>query len=348
NQNRRNLKALKEQLSIADMSFRKKLIELIARTQSAYYDLAFALENEKIQCDAVNLAAEQLRRAQTEVESGRVAPIEVDAVEAEFERRKEIAISELMSITQAENRLKNLILHDPSSDEWNYQILPTDKISFLPEEIDLEQAIETAMKKRPEIEEMNLQEKINRVEVDYMKNQAKPQIDVFYRFSTEGVAGGKDAPNFFNFKQQPDFIGGYATALRNIFGFRTYEIGASFNIPFRNRTAKANLTNALISSNQIDIQKKQLLQSILTEVRNAVQNLDVAAQRVEATASAVKAAEKQLIAEQVRFDVGLSTNYFVLEKQNNLSAARSRQLRAITDYIKARAELEKVIASNLP
>ncbi len=348
NEPQRNIAALKKQIDIADLSFRNKLVDLIARTQASYYDLAFAIENEKIKRDAVELAAEQIRRNQVEVEAGRIAPVEVTAAEAEFERRKEEAISELLAITEAENKLKNLIIDDPTSNMWNYQIVPTNKIEFAEEGVELEKTISVAMNNRPELRELDIKNEIQKVETSFLKNQQKPQLDFFFTFSSQGLAGAINRPNFFNIRPKADLIGGYGTALGNIFLFRTYQFGVTINLPLRNTTAKANFENALIASNQIDVAKKKMLNNILVEVRNAMQALDLAAQSVDAARANVKAIRVRLDAEQVRFKVGMSTSFFVLEYQNRLSTARSKELRAITDHIKAKAILHKVLADNLP
>ena len=51
--------------------------------------------------------------------------------------------------------------------------------------------------------------------------------------------------------------------------------------------------------------------------------------------------------EQRKFDAGQSTNFFVLDRQNALSSARGRELRAMTDYTKAVAELQRVMSTTL-
>src|SRR5207248_3988559 len=62
-------------------------------------------------------------------------------------------------------------------------------------------------------------------------------------------------------------------------------------------------------------------QDVAVEVRNAYTALETAAQRIEAAKAGRAAAETQLSAEKDRFGVGLSTNFFVLTRQNELSQA---------------------------
>ena len=60
-------------------------------------------------------------------------------------------------------------------------------------------------------------------------------------------------------------------------------------------------------------------------------------------------AEKQLQAEQERLKVGLSTTRFVLDFQRDLATAQGNELRAIVDYNKEIAALERaVLAKGVP
>src|SRR5262249_3659081 len=83
------------------------------------------------------------------------------------------------------------------------------------------------------------------------------------------------------------------------------------------------------------------------EVRNALQSVQTARQRVDAATSAREAAEIQLASEQRRFEAGLSTTFLVLTRQNDLSDARGRELQALTDFNKAGAALKRVVAITL-
>ena len=75
--------------------------------------------------------------------------------------------------------------------------------------------------------------------------------------------------------------------------------------------------------------------------------LDTAGQRIEAARAAREAAEVQLSAEQDRFAAGLSTNFLVLTRQNDLSSARLDEISASTDYRMARTEMARATGSLL-
>jgi outer membrane protein TolC len=148
----------------------------------------------------------------------------------------------------------------------------------------------------------------------------------------------------------PDFLlGGYGQSLRNLFGndFRTIRFGLAFNFPLKNRTSKAQLGRAVAEGRKIGAQRKTLEQAIEAEVRNAIQAVDTGRLRVESARASREAAQKQLDSELRRFQGGFSTTYFVLERQNALSEAQGRELRAMTDYNKAISDLQRVMGTTL-
>jgi HAE1 family hydrophobic/amphiphilic exporter-1 len=83
------------------------------------------------------------------------------------------------------------------------------------------------------------------------------------------------------------------------------------------------------------------------DVRNAAQAVDTAQKRVVASRLARASAEQQLAGEQKLYDVGRSTTFLLLQRQNELTAARTNELQAETDYSKALADLQRATSSTL-
>jgi HAE1 family hydrophobic/amphiphilic exporter-1 len=84
---------------------------------------------------------------------------------------------------------------------------------------------------------------------------------------------------------------------------------------------------------------KQLHQQILIEVEDAVGTAQGNFQRVAATREARLAAEAAYDAEVKKLENGKSTSFNVLSLQNDLTTARSEEIRALADYNKALGEL---------
>jgi outer membrane protein TolC len=77
---------------------------------------------------------------------------------------------------------------------------------------------------------------------------------------------------------------------------------------------------------------------VRTEVRRAVRGVRTASQEIESATASVRLAEQNVDAERKRYENGLSTSFQVLQIQEDLTAARSRQVAAIAGYRRALAE----------
>src|SRR5262249_57621320 len=81
--------------------------------------------------------------------------------------------------------------------------------------------------------------------------------------------------------------------------------------------------------------------AIRVEVLDAAAALETAEQRVAAARAAREAAEGQLAAEKDRYENGLSINFLVLTRQNDLSRARLDEISALTDYRTAPTQMPR-------
>lgn len=374
---RRRIRIAARRLDLSDSQFRQKTIDIIARVQRAYWDLAYALRDLQIRRESVDLARTQIEQNRRKVQEGVLAPMEIVSVEVELERRKENVLAAIDSITRAENALKQLILGDRKSSEWGRPIIPTDTPDQSAPVYTLEETVRSALANRPEVAQSDLQKEINSADVKYFENQTRPQIDLVASYTTTGLSGSPSTTgnpfgattalltervNLLSQRaglppldpgsnpQLPGFLtGAYGQSLENLFSndFRTLRFGVSFNFPLKNRTAEGNLGRAVAEGRKIGAQRQSLEQSIEVEVRNALQTVETARRRVETARASREAAEKQSQSEQRRFESGLSTTFLVLERQNALSEARGRELRALTDYNKALSELNRVMGTTL-
>ncbi|MBK9707883.1 MAG: TolC family protein [Acidobacteria bacterium] len=377
-QGRRQILINKKKLDISDAQFRQRAIEIISQVQRAYWDLVFARRDYEIKSESVDLARTQLKHNERLVEAGSLAPADIISARVELERRNDESEATIDAIQRAENSLKSLMLQPVNSEEWQSELVPVetpqiDTTSQMP----LPDAVRLAFQNRPEMEQYRLKGELNKIDLDFFRNQTKPQIDFVVNYGTVGVAGDpRTEANFFTQSNLlltqrvndlsrlaglpllpitdatplPAFIiGGNGQSLANLFknDFRTWRVGLNINLPIRNRTALAQLGRAAAEGKQIDVQKQKLEQNIEVEVRNALQAVETSRRRVEAATNSRINAELQYQSEERKFDAGQSTNFFVLDRQNALSAARGRELKALTDYTKAVAELQRVMSTTL-
>jgi outer membrane protein TolC len=92
---------------------------------------------------------------------------------------------------------------------------------------------------------------------------------------------------------------------------------------------------------------ERLRKRVRAEVLDAAAAVETAGQRIEAARAAREAAQVQLASERERYGAGMSTNFLVLTRQNDLSSARLAEIASRTDYRRARTALARVGGSLL-
>lgn len=373
----------KKRLDQTDSDFRQRATETITAVQRAYWDFVFALRNQQNQLANVNLARENLRQVEARIDAGAAAPLERAEVATELANREGDLLLATQQVGIAENSLKQLVLKDPLSFEWQQSFVPTDRPAFSLDTVSLDDAMKDAMDNRFELRRLKLQKEINDADIRLFKNQIKPQIDFNSTFSLDGLSRG--GPNtgtttnlytslgdlrFFNAINQiralptvnlpliandsivvppgPSYLfGGFNRSMANLFrsDAPNYSLGVTFSFPFRNRTAKANLAGAEIQRNQLEAQTRGQEQTVIVEVRNAVQAVETARQRVLTARRARENAEIQLDGERKLYEAGKSTTFLLFQRENALTNARNAEIRAETDYNKAVADLQRATST---
>jgi outer membrane protein len=354
---RRNaIRVSKKQLDMSDAQFRQNVILIITNVMQAYWSLYVAIQNEEIARSALALAEKQMNDNKRQVEVGTLAPISITEAATVVEARRAGVYNSMNEVARAENTLKSLTVDGPNSDLWKARIDTISRFEVQNTPLPVDDAMKLAVQNRPELKRFNLQREMNQLDIEYFRNQAKPQIDFVANYGITGVGGRLDTtrtmpcgPNTGPDDQcvQPGFIGGYGTSLRNLFSndFRGWDVGLRFTFPLRNRQAKASLANAREAEKQTDLIIRQQLQNIEVEVRNAVQTVETARQRIESTRKQREYAQEQFEGENKKFQAGLSPVYLVLQRQNELLQAQVAESSAIAEYAQATANLQRVIAT---
>jgi outer membrane protein len=369
---RRNIEVAKRNLSLTDTQFRQRTIEIIANVQRAYWDLTYALRNLQVQRDGVKDAKDQLEHNRRLVNEGQLAPIDIVAAETQVANFEQSVYDALNVVGAAENNLKNLIAENKGDAIWGKSVTPVDSVELDPPVTTLEQALDAALKNRPELEINQAQRDINELDQRYYREQKKPQIDLVASYTSSGI-GGPENPNFRSpfarqcpagdaecLRQQElqreaarnllNSIGGAGSSITDIFQnkYPTFRVGVQFNLPlFGDKTSKAQLGRSLVEGERLGTQREQLEQNIQVDVRNALQSLRTAEARLRAAAISRENSVKQYDSEQRKLDNGQSDIYKVLERQTALTTARSNELRAQTELNKAIADLQRATGNSL-
>jgi HAE1 family hydrophobic/amphiphilic exporter-1 len=345
-QNRGAIKLANLDKKLNDSQFRQTVTTTIASIQGLYWDLVASIRDYDIKKEAVDLARISLDNNTREVDIGVLAPISITEAQAEMANREVDLITSRESIIVAENNLRAAVAPDRNAEIWHKFIVPTDVPDFQEYKPNLDKAIETAIQNRPELQQYGLQLEQNDINYRVDRDLKKWQVDLVGIFGTTGV-GGPQAINPLTGEPliDPTLIGGIGTANKLIFsgGFTNWSAGFNVQIPLRNRTVDSQLGQLKVQRQQLLMNRRSMEQKISVQVRNAIEDLTANKQRVETAKVALRLANEQLVGETKRFQAGMSQNFLVLQRQQQLSAAKGTELQALIAHKKSIIALQQTM-----
>ncbi len=310
-------------------AFEMMVIGTLQQVESSYWDLVAARRAVEVSQQSLDLAERLLRETQERVKVGTSAPIDLVQSEAGVATRLQNLIAARNSSANAEDLLKSVLGFDQPK-EWMTNIETTESYEFQPLSTDLEAAIETALERRPEIRQKRLELELMDHNVKLARNNMLPDLDLAASYGYGGIGGNVRLNDII-------LEGGPGDAWQQVrdLDFPHWTLGAQFGIPIGNNEAQGRLAQRRFEHQQTQIELAALQQRIIRDVRVAVRALADGAAQVEASLAARDLAERNLEAEQTKFANGLSTNYQVLQIQEDLAVAQLSLIRAYLSYRKA-------------
>lgn len=363
-----------------------QVINIVTQVENAYWNLVYARENVKVQQANVQWAEKLLEDNKRQVEIGTLAPIEVVRAESELATDRQNLIVAQTTEQQLQTQLLNLITKNPlAAGLENVEVVPLDSIN-VPPKIDIipyREAVQEALNNRPDLLAQELQLKNADIEVKATRNALLPTLSLFGQYGASGLGGNniqkvsvptafgpnRNAPIVDNngnpvlINGQPVyagtpvafqtttnlFTGGLLDAFDALWHnrFPTYAVGLSMSIPLRNRSAQADNAQALLQQRLTMTQLQLLRNQIAADVRNAQIAIQQGLARVEAAQKARELAQQTLDAEQKKFQLGVSTNFLVIQAARDLVAAEGNELQARVALRQAIANFNQILGRTL-
>lgn len=333
----RSLRVARVNSSISREQLEQEVEGVILDVQEAYWLLIDTQEQLAVSRESLALAQELHARNRIEVEVGTRAPLELVQSEATIATREEDIIRTEGSVGDAEDRLRQLLNLPPEL--WTAPIATTTDPVLDPIEIDLERAIATALAERPELATQRLVIERNEIDARFFENQEKPQLDLVVNYGLEGLGGFGQRPS------EDDLDTDLGDAVEQILDqdFPGFSVQLQFGFPIQNRTARANSLAADLALEQERTRFDDLELQILTQVRQAVRQVETARQQITSARATSGLQERNLEAQQKRYENGMATSFEVTEVQEDLALARSREVAAVTNYRIALARYHEAI-----
>ena len=334
---------------IADIDLRQTVTNTVSAVRDAYWELVYATRSVEVQQQALDLAEALVRDNEARVEIGTLAPIDVVQARSEAAARRQTLAQAEQALATAELVLKQLIVDGTGDEYWRATLNPIDLPTLSPAPIDLEGTIRRALDERTDLERSRRQLDINEVNLSSMRNQRLPSVDLTGSYQLQGQGGTRFVRSGLGGAVLTEVPGGINDAFDQLvdLDYPVWTVQLNVSYPIGPSAADAAYARAQLQTQQVQAQLRQLELQVATEVTNAVLQIRAIARRIEAATAARELAEEQLAAEQSRFEAGLSTNFFVVQAQRDLSTAQDTELRAILDQQKALIELDRVQRTSL-
>jgi HAE1 family hydrophobic/amphiphilic exporter-1 len=331
----------------------RQVLQTVAEVERAYWGLVAARREVEVRRGNITLAEEQRRDTSVRIEAKTVPASDLAQPVAETEKRRGELFAAQESAARAERQLKQLIADDARDPMWSVELIPADAPDAPRTAVNIQRALDEAAKSRPEIAELNAELSTRAVDIELAKDGLKPRLDLVAGYTMQGLGGGRNdraiAIPGFPVSMPESLSGGLGTSWWNLAKqtFPDATAGVTFELPIGRRAARGQLGAAEADRRRTETALADMQKRIAVEVRNAATALETAAGRIESARAGLSAAETQLRAERDRFSVGLSTNFFVLTRQNDLALAQLAEIAALADYRTALTELARATGTLL-
>ena len=314
------------------VGFELSVINVMQEVELAYWDLAAARAAIAVRQRSVDLADQLLSETRERVKVGTSAPIDLVQSEATVAARRQDLIVARNLAGNAEDTLKSVLGFDDAA-EWMTPVRTTERAEserLIPE---LRESIGLALEQRPELRQQELSLDALEINERLARNATLPSLDLNARYGFSGLGGQINQAQ----PVPPIVKSGFGDSWDSVTGwdFPAWALGLTFSMPIGNNEAEALLVRRRWELQQGEARLQALRQMIIQQVRVSVRALEDGAANIDAALASVELAERNLEAEQTKFDNGLSTNYQVLLIQEDLAQAQLTLIQAYLSYRRA-------------
>jgi outer membrane protein TolC len=344
--NRQQLKVTQINQAISEVQLRGTIATTVGNVRNAYWEMVYATQALEVAKSSLDLADKLVQDNRARVEVGTMAPLDVVQSEAEAATRRQAVAQTDAQLKTTELALKRMIVNGTEDPLWRATIVAIDRPTFRPEPLNVEQAVRTALQNRTDLDAARKTVESNDITLKLLHNQTLPQLDAVALYQSQGLGGTQfiRSGSGLGSTVTTTIPGGYADALRTLFGhdYPIWQLQLNFSYPLGSSASEANYARGKVQRSQAAAQLRSLELTVATDVTNAALQVESDLKSYEAASSARDLAQQRLAAEQSRFEVGLSTNFFVVQAQRDLATAQISELRALLDYRQALVNYERV------
>jgi outer membrane protein TolC len=328
------------QQDIAEIDLQATIASTVAQVRNAYWELSYAIANLEAQRGFYDLSTRLVADNRARVEIGTMAPIDVVQAQAEQATRRQAVVNAEATLRNTELNLKRLIVSGTDDPLWASTLNAIDRPSPGPEQVDIEASVRNALANRTDLISARRNIESANVTLRSLNNQTMPSLNLVTTYQLDG-RGGRSLSEI-----APSDTG-WGNALRNIgrLDAPTWTLQLNFSYPIGTSQAEANKARqeVIIQQNQTEIKATEL--QIATEITAAALAVTSSLEAIQAAQVARELSEQRANAAQSKLEVGMATNFEVVQAQRDLADARNRELREQLNYRRALVDLQRAQVS---
>lgn len=303
---------------LADQTVRAAIQDVIYAAESSYYDVLLSQHLYQISADAVRSAQVHLDDVKRKRSGGVASDFDVLRAEVELSNFKADLIQNKNAINISKTQLLKVIGISQDSD-----FVLSDKLTYAPLRMTMEQAVEAAYRNRPDLYGRQFDIKYRQELLKIARSQYWPVISGYYE----------------NIWSKPD-----PHRVMNIEWGHAWQAGITVTLPLfdgLSREGQIIQQKAMLRQSQIDlIDAEETTLFELTKALLSIENTEefVQSQQLNLT----RAGEGSRLAE-VGYKEGINTQVEVIDAESALTKAKSLYYQAIYSHIIAKLDLQKAM-----
>ena len=318
---------------------RRELLDTMLNTESAYWTLVFTRQQLLIQNKLLERTItdrDQLKQR----ENFDVSPVRLTEANSFVELRRGDVIRSRQAVRAASDRIKNLIYAKDMPLTGETLILPVDNPVDLPLKFSMLDAVTTALRHRPQLQQLLSLINDATIRQRVADNQRLPQLDLAATVRYNGVTrnAGEGIDDAYDTVTDGEYI--------------DYVLTAQFEVPIGNRGPEALYRQQQLSRSAAVINYQRNAEQVILEIKDALRNLHTTYQLIGSARAARRSASDNLraIEEQEKAGQALTPEFLLdlkLSTQSRLANAEIQEIQALTDYNTAIASFYRVMGTLL-
>ncbi|MDT8369289.1 MAG: TolC family protein [Longimicrobiales bacterium] len=303
----------------ADAGVESARVVVAMNVRNAYYTVLLDEALLRVQEQALAQAQARLDQVRSFERAGTASEFDLLTAEVEVENIRPQVIEAANTLAVDRDRLKRLI-----GMPLDAELALTDALADPSPEPTLEEAVQRALSNRPDLEGQRLL-------VDFQSENLTAENRSFLPTMSWNTTLLRRASSDDFLPPERDFS-------------QTLTTGVLFELPlFDGRERSGRIQQAKASQTLERYRLEQQVEVVRLEVQQSHRNLGAARERIEASRSNVRRAERALEIAQVRFASGLGTQVELNDAELAVTQARTNAIEALFAYNVARAQLRRAM-----